>query len=223
MALLTRGSLSVVLATSETSRSCPMPLMRMSNLSLNFPNSRHFMSSARSSGVSASELNSIALAAQYETASSVSERKTLPLDQLTARGSVACSFATVVPLPVPERPCSTSTQPLLGASPILAIISAETTSADFPATSILHTGSTGGSASTTPLATAFFMPAASLSPSSASRARIASVSFCENAPNVTSAMNVAMMAFEVVSSPCSRSALLSGMGWRAGCEKYCLP
>lgn len=39
----------------------------------------------------------------------VSERNTLPLDQVTAFGSFFFSTSTVVPLPVPESPTSTST------------------------------------------------------------------------------------------------------------------
>mmetsp|Transcript_49433 Transcript_49433/g.114247 ORF Transcript_49433/g.114247 Transcript_49433/m.114247 type:complete len:249 (+) Transcript_49433:337-1083(+) len=217
MAFPTRGSLSVVLATSETSKSWPSPWMRMSNFSLYLPKCRHCISSASSSGVSTSAENSTLLDSQCDTARSVRERKTLPLDQLTARGSTACSFATVVPLPVPESPCSTSTQPLDGASPRAAMISAATTSADLPATSILHTGSTGGSASTTPFSTACLIPAASLSPSSASRARIASISFCAKSQNVGSLTNVAMMVLDVKSSPRSSNGFVRGM--RAGCLK----
>mmetsp|Transcript_35287 Transcript_35287/g.77627 ORF Transcript_35287/g.77627 Transcript_35287/m.77627 type:complete len:248 (-) Transcript_35287:286-1029(-) len=210
MFLPTRGSLRVVLATSETSSSWPLPEMRMSNLPLNLPKCKHLTSSARSSGVRASGPKGVPFASQWLTASSVSERKTLPFDQLTARGNTDSSLLTVVPLPVPLRPCSTSTQPSLTASPSFSTISAATMSADLPATSILQTGSTGGSASTTPFAIASRMPAASFSPSSASRAMMPSISFCEKLANSGSDSNAAMMAFEVESSPFSNSDLLSG-------------
>ena len=54
------------------------------------------MSSASSSGVRASLPNGVPAFSHALTASSVSERKTLPFDQQVARGSSCSSFATVV-------------------------------------------------------------------------------------------------------------------------------
>ena len=51
-----------------------------------------------------SAVNGIFSLSQCETASSVSERNTLPFDQQRQRGSFCSSLATVVPLPVPLRP-----------------------------------------------------------------------------------------------------------------------
>ena len=152
--------------------------------------------------------NSTPCAPQYDTATSVSERKTFPLLQQTARASFCSSLATVVPLPVPLSPWRTRTQPFLGASPSAATISLATVSADFPATSILVTGSTGGFAGSTPRCTAMAMPAASFSPSSASRARICSISLFASVANAASSANSLMIAFDVLSSPRSSSALL---------------
>ena len=83
--------------------------------------------------------------------------------QRHAHSRAACaltsSLATVVPFPVPERPCSTRTQPDAGAVPNLAMISPATASADLPDTLISVTGSTGGEASSVPRATASRIPA----------------------------------------------------------------
>ena len=116
-------ALSVVFATSETYRSCPSPLMWMSNLPLNLPKWRQLIRSASSAGVSTSVPKAMPRSSQRETASNVSERKTLPeweravgggrwdlvripppraisarvalpFDQLNARGSAACSLPT---------------------------------------------------------------------------------------------------------------------------------
>mmetsp|Transcript_15276 Transcript_15276/g.30665 ORF Transcript_15276/g.30665 Transcript_15276/m.30665 type:complete len:201 (+) Transcript_15276:566-1168(+) len=173
--------------------------------SSNFANWMHSIRLASSWGVRASGPKGMSFCSQCVTASRVSARKTLPFDQQTARGRAFCSLATVVPLPVPERPCSTSTQPWEGA-PSALIISAATASALFPRTSITLVGSTGGSASSTPLSIALVMPAASFWSSSASRSRIAVISAFEKVSNVSSPMKVAMIAFEEVSSP-ARSTL----------------
>mmetsp|Transcript_1017 Transcript_1017/g.2167 ORF Transcript_1017/g.2167 Transcript_1017/m.2167 type:complete len:207 (+) Transcript_1017:584-1204(+) len=206
MFLPTLGPLSTVLATCETSRSNPYPLMAMSNLPSNLAKCRQLISSASSCGVSASRRRGTPICSHAVTASSVSERKTLPLDQHVARGSICSSLLTVVPLPVPERPCSTSTQPLPGLSPRHRTISAATCSAVLPSTSILVSGSTAGLAGMTPFSIAIRMPAASFSSSSASRRMIPSISACENWRNVASPSKTEMISLEVVSSPFSITA-----------------
>mmetsp|Transcript_51151 Transcript_51151/g.95885 ORF Transcript_51151/g.95885 Transcript_51151/m.95885 type:complete len:282 (+) Transcript_51151:418-1263(+) len=211
MFLPTRGSFKTVLATFDTNMSFPKPFMWMSNLSSNLPNSKQLMNSCSSSGVSTSALNGRPFCSQWDTAKRVNDRKTLPLDQHTARGRAASNFATVVPLPVPLNPCSTSTQPLLGASPKRSIIFAATASADMPMTSILQIGSTLGSAGITPFATAICIPAANLSSSSWSRCKMPSVSFFEKSWKTASDLKAAMTAFEVESSAaCSRDLLRAG-------------
>mmetsp|Transcript_37924 Transcript_37924/g.104678 ORF Transcript_37924/g.104678 Transcript_37924/m.104678 type:complete len:240 (+) Transcript_37924:513-1232(+) len=210
--LPTRASLSVVSATSETRTSCPSPTSLMSYAKPNLPKRRHFISCESTAGVSASSLKGMPWSSQYESASRESARKTLPFDQLTAFGREPRSFSTVVPLPVPERPCSTSTQPRVGASPSAPTISAATASALLPSTSSLRTFSTGGFAARTPLATAIAMPAVSLSASSASRARMSSISRLANAAKTASVSNAAMIASDDVSSLCSSSASESGDG-----------
>mmetsp|Transcript_24317 Transcript_24317/g.82053 ORF Transcript_24317/g.82053 Transcript_24317/m.82053 type:complete len:268 (-) Transcript_24317:92-895(-) len=220
MFLPTRGSLRVVFAISLTNRSSPMPLIRMSNLAPvrsapsnlppNLPKLRHLTSLASTAGVIASAENGTPSFSQWVTASSVSDRKTLPLDQHTHFGSSISSLETVVPLPVPERPCKTRTQPVLASAPSFATISPATWSADLPATLTLHTGSTGGFGSRTPRATASRIPAASFSASSSSRAMMPSISFLAKAAKVLSQAKAAMMAFEVESSPRFSSARESG-------------
>mmetsp|Transcript_23174 Transcript_23174/g.66462 ORF Transcript_23174/g.66462 Transcript_23174/m.66462 type:complete len:258 (-) Transcript_23174:72-845(-) len=210
MFLPTRGSLRVVFAISLTNRSRPMPLIRMSNLPPNLPKLRHLTSLASTAGVIASAENGTPSFSQWVTASSVSDRKTLPLDQHTHFGSSISSLETVVPLPVPERPCKTRTQPVLASAPSFATISPATWSADLPATLTLHTGSTGGFGSRTPRATASRIPAASFSASSSSRAMMPSISFLAKAAKVLSQAKAAMMAFEVESSPRFSSARESG-------------
>ena len=74
----------------------------------------------------------------------------LPFDHVDAFGSIRFSLSTVVPLPVPLKPCRTRTQPLAGASPNAATISSATSSALLPRTSIFVSGSTGGFAATAP-------------------------------------------------------------------------
>mmetsp|Transcript_108672 Transcript_108672/g.232163 ORF Transcript_108672/g.232163 Transcript_108672/m.232163 type:complete len:254 (+) Transcript_108672:997-1758(+) len=181
----------------------------MSNLPSNLPKVRHPMSCRRRPGVKESVQKGVTICSQCVTASKVNARKTFPFDQQTALGNNACNLATVVPLPVPLNPCNTNTQPECGALPSFSMIKAATWSADLPKTSIVHSSSTGGFASITPLATACAIPAASFSSSSASRCRMPSVSFCERPLNVGSASKAAMIVLEVTSSPASSNALLN--------------
>mmetsp|Transcript_71309 Transcript_71309/g.183823 ORF Transcript_71309/g.183823 Transcript_71309/m.183823 type:complete len:295 (+) Transcript_71309:886-1770(+) len=222
MFLPTRGSFSSVFDTFDTRTSWPQPLMRMSNLPSNLPNSRQGTSCLNSSGVRASGPKGMPCCSQCVTASKVSERKTLPFDQFTALGSTACSLATVVPLPVPLRPCSTSTQPSECAAPSFVMMEPATWSADLPRTSMVQVGSTGGSFGITPFSTALAMPAASFSSSSASRCWMPFVSASESELNRGSSSKASMMALDVLSSPRWSSSLLRpNMGASVACSTAC--
>ncbi len=143
---------------------------------------------------------------QYVTASSVSARNTLPFDHDAARGSLACSLATVVPLPVPDSPCSTSTQPREAALPSALMIASDTSSAVLPSTSICFVGSTAGFAGSTPFSTAIAIPAASFAPSSASRPRMSCISVFESRRNAADSLKCSITAVDVASSAARRSA-----------------
>mmetsp|Transcript_11055 Transcript_11055/g.37629 ORF Transcript_11055/g.37629 Transcript_11055/m.37629 type:complete len:244 (-) Transcript_11055:438-1169(-) len=183
MCLPMSAPLRVVLAMSDTLASMPSPDTRISHLPPCLSKESICMKLWSSSAVSTratsylpSSCGVMPRALQRSMARSVRHRNTLPLDQVTALGSAALTRSTVVPLPVPLRPWSTTTQPLCAASPRLSMRILATWSADLPRTSILLTGSNGGLASQTPLSTAILMPAASFSSSSASRLTIAAVS-----------------------------------------------
>mmetsp|Transcript_23717 Transcript_23717/g.60068 ORF Transcript_23717/g.60068 Transcript_23717/m.60068 type:complete len:215 (+) Transcript_23717:676-1320(+) len=183
------------------------PPMWMSQLSLYLPNSREPTHSASTVGVSTVDMSYLPSAfvsrpssAQRLVASSVSARNTFPLDQVTALGSIDLTRSTVVPLPVPLRPCSTKTQPEAALSPSTSTMSSATSLALFPSTSITVTGSTDGSAASTPFVIASLIPAVSFSSSSASRETMPSISVCEKARNGSYASNVAIIALVVVSS-----------------------
>jgi len=160
-------SFSTVFSTSDTKYLRPSPSIFTSNaeLSPNLLNSSIPKNSLNLSGFRASS-NGLPSASLQVTASSVIDRKMLPLLHVCALGSFSFNFATVVPLPVPDRPCKTTTQPFEGASPSFAIISLATTSASFPDTWTFVMGSTTTSSGSTPLSTASLMPLPSLSPSS---------------------------------------------------------
>jgi len=124
----------------------------------------------------------------------------LPFDQVTALGSAAFTRSTVVPLPVPLRPWSTTTQPEAAQSPSASTMIPATSTALLPSTSIFFTSSTGGFAASTPLSTARRIPAFSLSSSSASRSMIACISRVAKSTKGWWRENVPMIAFVVVSS-----------------------
>ena len=94
----------------------------------------------------------------WVAARSVSDLKMFPLLQVCALGSSSFSFATVVPFPVPDRPCSVITQPAVAASPSAAMISAAMASGVLPVTVILVIASTVISLGMMPFAIDLSMP-----------------------------------------------------------------
>jgi hypothetical protein len=73
------------------------------------PNFSVAIHEATFSGVSTSTPKTFPSIAHDVAASSVSDRKTLPLDHVTQLGSLFLRMSPVVPLPVPDNPTSTTT------------------------------------------------------------------------------------------------------------------
>mmetsp|Transcript_35387 Transcript_35387/g.85379 ORF Transcript_35387/g.85379 Transcript_35387/m.85379 type:complete len:218 (+) Transcript_35387:379-1032(+) len=186
MFLDTLGTLSSVFWTSDTRRSRPRPQILVSNFPLNFPNSSMSTKEAKFSFVNAlagSNPSQSFCCSHHVTASSVTLRKTFPLDQhttcfLSSFSNFSLSVATVVPLPVPDRPHRTTTPPPVPPSLVLTLtkISSATSPGLFPKTSTLMYSSGMKFGSSTPLSLAMSIPRCSFDASSSSRCRMPSPS-----------------------------------------------
>mmetsp|Transcript_15093 Transcript_15093/g.27269 ORF Transcript_15093/g.27269 Transcript_15093/m.27269 type:complete len:230 (+) Transcript_15093:511-1200(+) len=186
----TLGDFSWVFWTSEMRRFRPSPVILVSNFPLNLPNSSMPMNDAKFSLVNAfegSNPSQSSCCSHHVTASNVTLRKILPLDQHTTRflssfSNFSFSLATVVPLPVPESPQSTTTPPPplppSPSPPFLTVpkISSATSSGLFPktSTSIYSSGTNCGS--NTPFSFAISIPFCNFDASSSSRWRMPSPS-----------------------------------------------
>mmetsp|Transcript_8234 Transcript_8234/g.12420 ORF Transcript_8234/g.12420 Transcript_8234/m.12420 type:complete len:205 (+) Transcript_8234:497-1111(+) len=177
MFLDTFGDFSWVFWTSEMRRFRPSPVILVSNFPLNLPNSSMPMNEAKFSFVNAftgSNPSQSSCCSHHVTASKVTLRKILPLDQhttcfLSSFSNFSLSLATVVPLPVPESPQSTTTPP--PSPPFLTVprISSATSSGLFPKTSTSMYSSGTNSGSNTPLSFAISIPFCNFDASSSSR------------------------------------------------------
>mmetsp|Transcript_32777 Transcript_32777/g.79690 ORF Transcript_32777/g.79690 Transcript_32777/m.79690 type:complete len:222 (-) Transcript_32777:366-1031(-) len=201
----TLGVFNSVFWTSETYRSSPKPLIRVSYFpSLpNFPNDNILIKDCKFSFVKAFSLSkapSGQFCSHQVTANNVTDRKMLPFDHVTT--SFLCSsvnfcrsFETVVPFPVPDNPHKTMTE--LSPFAMNFKISSATVSGVLPRTSILTYGSGSKFGSMTPFDLAKSIPRWSFTPSSSSRANVAEPSASANALKPAESFQCSISALEV--------------------------